>query len=99
MAAPDSATQASQASESYYTSSSSTVGQAAGRACKRRNEPQTRQHTLSLDIMLQLLLPKKTATIAKKHDDTGADAEMTRLVYIVATKLAGPPQGVADRKT
>ena len=49
--------------------------------------PPTRQHTLSLDVMLRLLLPEKAATIAKKHD-AGADAEMTRLIYIAAVKLA-----------
>ena len=38
--------------------------------------------------ILPLLLPEK-ARILENHHDAGTDAEMTRLVYIAALKLAG----------
>ena len=42
---------------------------------------------MRLKRILPLLLPEK-AKILEKHHDAGTDAEMTRLVYIAALKLA-----------
>ena len=49
-------------------------------------------HTMRLKRILQLLLPEK-ARILENHHDAGTDAEMTRLVYVAALKLAKLAQG------
>ena len=49
-------------------------------------------HTMRLKRILPLLLPEK-AMILKNHHDAGTDAEMTRLVYVAALKLAKHTQG------
>ena len=48
-------------------------------------------HTMRLKRILPLLLPDK-ARILENHHDAGTDAEMTRLVYIAAVKLARSSQ-------
>ena len=47
---------------------------------------------MRLKRILPLLLPEK-ARILENHHDAGTDAEMTRLVYIAALKLAKRAQG------
>ena len=49
-------------------------------------------HTMRLKRILPLLLPDK-ARILENHHDAGTDAEMTRLVYIAALKLAKSAMG------
>ena len=45
-----------------------------------------------------LLLPDK-AMILENHHDAGTDAEMTRLVYVAALKLAKRTQGWRPQRT
>ena len=47
---------------------------------------------MRLKRILPLSLPEN-ARIAENHHDAGTDAEMTRLVYIAALKLAKRLQG------
>jgi DNA polymerase III epsilon subunit-like protein len=51
--------------------------------------PPTAKHTLRLGTMLRLLLPDDTGILQKKHD-AGADAQMTRLVYIALFARSRP---------
>ncbi len=51
--------------------------------------PPTKQHTLSLDTMMPLLAPKHVHLFADRHD-AGADAQMTRLIYIALLRHLKP---------
>ena len=58
--------------------------------------PPSTNHTKALDFMMGHLLPDRAAILKKKHD-AGADAIMTRLIYIAL--LARVRKITADRAT
>lgn len=50
--------------------------------------PPQKQHTLQLDWMLRQLVPQKSDLVNRRHD-AGADAQMTRLIYLALLQRLG----------
>ena len=60
--------------------------------------PPQKQHTLQLDWMLRELVPQKSDLVSQRHD-AGADAQMTRLIYVALLRRVGRlrPTELGDR--